>query len=452
MEVTRQLGVFYLWIDSLCIIQDSDDDWQAESSLMSDVYSGSWCNIAATRAEDSDSGLYAERDSDDIRGCIVEIPASKNVLKVELDLYGSVEWENTVSKSPLMRRGWVLQEATLAPRTLHFGYDRLFWQCQSQKASEHCPLELQVHRMRYSTNVPPEDEDDDKHFHGPSGWANIVHKYTRCDLSFPAKDKLVAISGIAKKYGPDDEYLAGLWRQDLLLQLTWRAFTGKGRKSGSTERPIEYQAPSWSWASINREIKYSWRASTLTRIQEVAKVISANVELISHDKFGQVADGKIRMQGSLAKIEYDGAWATDGPPINWDGYFIRRIWPDLHSSSEFVTYDRPENRTFPVDMDYPEDLLAGDIFYCMPIFYEREKSGGPQCTVHGLVLERTRKARGQFFRRGTILFGEGKMGGSASVWDLEDCCVQSEKIIPVDCYESRDGHKNRMPMYTVTLV
>lgn len=57
MEVTRQFGVFYLWIDCLCIIQDSADDWHAESSLMSNVYSGSWCNIAATRAENSDSGL-----------------------------------------------------------------------------------------------------------------------------------------------------------------------------------------------------------------------------------------------------------------------------------------------------------------------------------------------------------------------------------------------------------
>jgi hypothetical protein len=449
MDVTRKLGVFYLWIDSLCIMQDSVDDWQRESSLMSDVYSGSWCNIAATRAEDSDSGLYAERDPLEIRGCIVKDRKSGNIFKVEVDLYGSREWQEAVSNSALMGRGWVLQEATLAPRTLHFGRDRLFWQCPTQKASEDCPLELHVNRMRYYEDPPPEDEDDDKHFFGPPGWATIIHKYSRCNLSFPTKDKLVAISGIAKNYGIEGDYLAGLWRQDLLLQLTWRAFTGEGRTFNGAERPLQYQAPSWSWASINREVKYSWRESTSTRIQQIARIISTNVEPVSEDKFGQVSRGQLRIQGSLARFGYYPR-LTDHIPNKWEAFYLGRTWPELHSNSVFKVL--PKKWLVPCDIDFPEDLVDWDILYCMPIYYERESSLGPRCTVHGLILEPTRNAIGEFYRRGTILWGDRKTGGAESVRELEDYCRDAEEEIPWECYESRNGHKHGIPMYTITLV
>jgi len=310
----------------------------------------------------------------------VKNPKSGSMFKVEGASYGSDEWEQAISKSPLMGRGWVLQETTLAPRTLHFGRDRLYWQCPTQKASEEYPLDLHFNRMRYDRAIFPGAEDDDKSFFGPPGWASIVHKYSRCDLTFPAKDKLVAISAIAKKYGIEDDYLAGLWRQDLLLQLTWRAFTGIAFKD--TERPWKYQAPSWSWASINKEIKYGWRDSTLTRIQKVAKIISTNVEPVSEDMFGQVSDGEIRIQGSLAKFQYN-VQSVPREGNEWTVFFGGRTWPDLHSTSELNAI--PEDRKVPCDMDFPEYLDDGDILYCMPIYYERDNSLGSQSTVHGCM-------------------------------------------------------------------
>lgn len=58
IRVTRSLGVRYLWIDALCIIQDSEDDWQQESARMNQTYSASFCNIAATAAPDGSKGLF----------------------------------------------------------------------------------------------------------------------------------------------------------------------------------------------------------------------------------------------------------------------------------------------------------------------------------------------------------------------------------------------------------
>jgi hypothetical protein len=56
--VARKLDIRHLWIDSLCIIQDSPTDWQTESSIMGAIYQGSHCNIAATDSTSSQGGLF----------------------------------------------------------------------------------------------------------------------------------------------------------------------------------------------------------------------------------------------------------------------------------------------------------------------------------------------------------------------------------------------------------
>ena len=61
IDVTRALGVQYLWIDSLCIIQDSESAWLCESTLMSDIYRYSYCNIAAAYASSDNVGLFNDR-------------------------------------------------------------------------------------------------------------------------------------------------------------------------------------------------------------------------------------------------------------------------------------------------------------------------------------------------------------------------------------------------------
>jgi hypothetical protein len=412
---------------------------------MSDIYRGSYCNIAATCATDSTIGLYTERDPLEIRGCVVKDPYTSVIFKVETDFYNSREWEEAISTSPLLARGWVLQELTLAPRTLYFGRDRLFWQCSTQKASEDSPAELRVNRMRYYTDATGEDEYKD--FHGPSGWASIVHRYSRCDLTFPAKDKLVAVSGIAKNYGTAENYLAGLWRENLIPQLTWRAFRGN--------RAEEYQAPSWSWASVNKELKYSWRDigdGKTVRLQLVAKLLGTDIVPITEDRFGKVSKGELRIQGSLLKLKYEGDTADQRAGPAWGTE--RRTLPQLHSASRFLM--QPGDWPISVDIDFPEELDYGDILYCMPLYYERDTSANTQSAVHGIVLALTGKARGQYERRGTIFLGDKTMGGAWFFPKILDTfarhCRESAKEISRKCYESRDGRRHGMPMYTITIV
>jgi hypothetical protein len=138
VAITRRLGVRYLWIDSLCIIQKSTEDWARESSMMGDVYQNGLCNIAATGAPDGQWGCFMERDPILAQKCEVRVdrPLSKFNLKPGLyDLVPRNLWEGGLSNAPLNKRAWVAQERILAPRVLHFGRNQLFWECNGLVSS-----------------------------------------------------------------------------------------------------------------------------------------------------------------------------------------------------------------------------------------------------------------------------------------------------------------------------
>ena len=63
IKVTQKLGIRYLWIDSICIIQDSTNDWARESSNMMAIYESAWLNIAAAGSDQMNGRLFMERNS-----------------------------------------------------------------------------------------------------------------------------------------------------------------------------------------------------------------------------------------------------------------------------------------------------------------------------------------------------------------------------------------------------
>jgi hypothetical protein len=58
VSVCRSLSIRYLWIDSLCIIQDSKEDWAREAANMAYVYSNSYLTISADWSSNSEGGCY----------------------------------------------------------------------------------------------------------------------------------------------------------------------------------------------------------------------------------------------------------------------------------------------------------------------------------------------------------------------------------------------------------
>jgi hypothetical protein len=129
--IARRLGVKFLWIDSLCIIQDSIKDWDKESSAMGDVYKNALCNIAATAAPNGHTGCFLERNPLLARTCRLRIEGLPGLAPKSqvYDLTRVDFWKQAISAAPLIQRAWFLQERILAPRVIHFGKNQLLWEC-----------------------------------------------------------------------------------------------------------------------------------------------------------------------------------------------------------------------------------------------------------------------------------------------------------------------------------
>lgn len=123
VNVTRKLGMRYLWIDSICIIQGSDGDWDEEAKRMEDVFSSAYCVVAATRASGTADGFLKPPSSrsfvtfpDGLESCFYVCEA--------ID-----DFDQHVTQADLNKRGWVYQERALARRTIHFTKEQMYWEC-----------------------------------------------------------------------------------------------------------------------------------------------------------------------------------------------------------------------------------------------------------------------------------------------------------------------------------
>lgn len=227
IQITRELGIRYLWIDALCIVQDSPEDWRCEAGLMGKVYENSYCNIAILDAFDSEQGCFSHRDPLLVPRITVQTDWN-NALNGSYDLYPQDFWESHVDRSPLSRRAWVVQERILAPRTLYYGEKQILWECLELDACETYPegvpkiysrkwkrVDLDPQNFRKNLAQKPELRQVMYAY-----WHTIVGIYSRCSLT-RAKDKLVAISGLAKRVQSclSDAYLAGLWKESLPSEL-----------------------------------------------------------------------------------------------------------------------------------------------------------------------------------------------------------------------------------------
>ncbi|KAF2186877.1 HET-domain-containing protein [Zopfia rhizophila CBS 207.26] len=273
IEVARFIGVDYIWIDSLCIVQAGEDgDFLSEANLMHQVYRNSYCNIAIVDSQDSTGGLFRSRDPKDVVPMAYKAYGASSTFgqKTWRMVPGDL-WEGELLQTFLYRRGWVFQERMLAPRILHFAKRQIFWDCPSMSACETLPAGLpqpmdgaagpdrhwrgRLQEPEDSGHMPLAGANDDslEYF-----WKIAVRKYTVCALTM-GKDKLLAMWGIAKlvRDARRIEYGAGLWEENLEEQLAWRVADCvlEERPSESKDKYLARDIPSWSWASMDGAIE-----------------------------------------------------------------------------------------------------------------------------------------------------------------------------------------------------
>ena len=294
LSLTVSLGHRYLWIDSLCIIQDDADDWKEQSAEMGLVYQHTSCNIAAAWAKEGSQGCFCARDP-----AAMVAPASISIdtgagKVLHFDVIQRWKWLESVVNAPLNKRGWVLQERYMSPRQLSFARDEVFWECRQLSASESHPggLPAALFFLPENADVPlsskPRLECADERTLRRK-WMELVEKYAACKITVYT-DKLIAIAGLAaearRRLG-DDEYLAGLWGKDLHKQLVWYVEIHpdpeegeKGSHATSPSRANTYLAPSWCWPSARGKIKTdaSYYDQPGALIAHLVDVLDASVE------------------------------------------------------------------------------------------------------------------------------------------------------------------------------
>jgi hypothetical protein len=328
IDVTRAIGFQYLWIDSLCVIQDDIEDWEKESSAMGDVYMNSAATIFAERAANSDDGLFPTGQDIELQHSLVKEmeffdPITKQqqhvLLSSALAFYpstvaaGFCMVEN--SESHLQDRGWIMQEEILSRRKICFSRTELHWMCNHVS---HCDCGIVSSSKAGSFDDPTAkllytSQKKDDVGKGLSGrhstrtraitdkgkaWERLITIFTERKLT-AERDRLIALAGIASKQNRRaTDYLAGIWRQEAEKQLLWRARVG----SIPCHRYQDgvYYAPTWSWASLIGSVEFLHDASKLA--SSLWKIVDAECFPLGGKFMGPLSSGWIKIKGHVANV------------------------------------------------------------------------------------------------------------------------------------------------------
>ena len=296
--LTRQLGIDYIWIDSLCIIQDDPDDWRSESVKMRDVYGNSYLNIAASHAANASSGLFTSTDMPQ-RYPAYSIPNEPNHFIRAQPYLDHTDFGSTYAgferRWELLTRGWVLQERLLAPRVVYFDTDELKWECM-KTADCQCGAIVSMWNFKVDYSGSVFRSEIPLSF----GWMRIAEQYSNLTLTYDT-DRAVALSGIARQAllsGRGGRYLAGVWEKDLAHQLCWEIGTG-------CRKPETYIAPSWSWLSIFGSVRNFNRMESHMQGSRIDVVITdVQVKTIAGtDETGPVESGYLKLNGRCVEMD-----------------------------------------------------------------------------------------------------------------------------------------------------
>jgi hypothetical protein len=339
IKFTRLLGLRYLWIDPICIIQDSSDDWTEQSALMADIYGRAYITLCATSsASDNEGFFYAipehlrphqipckSRIGTDYEVCVRTLSKGQHIPSWETQTIKCTNAAETKMRPefPLLTRAWCFQERLLSPRLLHFTHGEIMWECgelstcecnnysSSDGVAPHM-LQNQNFKHKYKQSFACEDSSavvtccgSTEHQHKlQSLWHSIVAHYSELNLT-SSQDRLPALSGVAKQIiqaRPGDVYLEGLWRNSLLSDLAWFV-------RGEGIRPLHGLSPSWSWPAVEESVTFACPITRDTSFDNCS-ILEATVKPVGSDPTGKVTAGYIILSAPLFEARFQ-VWQHD---------------------------------------------------------------------------------------------------------------------------------------------
>jgi len=316
IQITRRLDVRYLWIDSLCILQDSTADWNEEASKMGAIYARSILTIAAGCGGDAESGCFVQNYppfrtylSREITNTQQDGQSSTLLVTVRKRILAS----RSILRTPLTMRGWTLQEHIMAPRLLHYTDHGLFWECRQDCYSEqgkvnlmslitlegadpHCQTAPSTAKLLEIRSSQP-----DALWAGVYLWySRILADYSKRHLTYRS-DKLPAVSAIARAvhWQIQSQYLAGIFAQDISFGLSFQRLSSPC--DNLPPRPAYPLVPSWTWAAHDFEARWPvpFRSS---KAKPYITLVGSNIELEGSDPFGRVTRGLLQVSGLILPV------------------------------------------------------------------------------------------------------------------------------------------------------
>ncbi|KAF4983720.1 hypothetical protein FZEAL_936 [Fusarium zealandicum] len=317
----KQLGINYLWIDSLCIIQGNSADWQIESAKMAEYYSGAHLTIAVESAPDGTEPFL--RESKERWQPMVYSTSDEAgspftyIVQEHFGIQAFAEWPYDYYQDGCRlhpTRAWTLQESLLSTRLVRFTPSDIIWECYSDSACQDVHRDLgtgdwNARRPFFALNHLQET-DEQRREAAYNLWKSLVLVYSQRVCTF-VKDRLPAFSGVASQFAKffPGRYLAGIWEVHLPRGLCWSRRLGLSTSFSSRTQHLaleENVAPSWSWASLPPGVPVESPA-IVTEYTELdlslrPRILEVSCDAPENAPFGQVTNGYLLMEAPLFEV------------------------------------------------------------------------------------------------------------------------------------------------------
>lgn len=325
ITLLRKLHIRYLWIDSLCIIQDDELDWHQQAAQMATIYRNAYMVVSASKASNAKDGLYSSVAPEFALHPLVYSDGDFGPETIcfrraftHLPSYMDHRLGAKAASFPTFNRAWIFQERFLATRVIHFGPSELIWECHECTVCQcrdgdilntqtPCIASQNLNKQINHISHP-------KSYFGASAlsfqaeqevqirWHRLVEEYSKLHMSYE-RDIYPAISGLAQVFHAclKMQYCAGLWKENLIGDMVWHPEPKYRDESSWSKRPRHWRAPTWSWASITSPVKYLSDSSGLTSF---CSLVDARCVPSGQDPMGQLVYAEALIRSHVIKTTF----------------------------------------------------------------------------------------------------------------------------------------------------